>query len=351
METKGKKNSEKGASAEEILAAYFRTLGYFVVRGVQFYFKKQSVTDIDLWMYARPSLMSKEIVIVDIKNKRNPQACERMLWTRGLQLAVGADRAIVATTEIKKDILEFSKRANVDVISGSVIKRIKEKKLNEDRITEEEFQGILKNSTLGKIDGDWKGRMEKCKALFSNIITFSTINYWLEEARYFANEVISRPKVKTIAIRCLFIIVSYICIGVDSISKEVIHQDKKDKYEFFINGFTYGNQGYERTKSSIEQAISMVKQYGGNSEFNGDSMRMNIYNAYNSLGAEIISEYFSNDNVLESLVELAIEIEKVAMNKNEPSTFSGSTMQRSIIGCLLDFWAIDRNKFGLMPSK
>jgi len=351
VDTKGKKNSEKGASTEEMLATYFRTLGYFVVRGVKVYFKNQPVTDIDLWMYARPSLISKEIVIVDIKNKKNPQACERMLWTKGLQLAVGANRAIVATTESNKDILEFSKKVSVDVIGGSVLKEIKEKKLQEDRITEEEFQELLKNSTFGKIDGDWRGRIEKCKVLLSNTISFSTINYWMEEAKYFANQIISRPKVETIATRCLFIIISYICVGIDSISKEVIHQDKKNKYEFFINGFTYGNQGFERTKSSIEQSINMVKQYGGNNEFNGEVVRMNIYNEYNNLGTEIISDYFSNDNVLEKLVELAIEIEKLAMNKTEPNTFSGSTMQRSTMGCLLDFWAIDRNKFGLMPPQ
>lgn len=351
MASKAKKNSEKGATTEEKLAAYFRSLGYFVARGVEFYYKGQSVTDIDLWLYTKYSRISKEITIVDIKNKRTPQAYERMLWTKGLQMAVKADKAIVATTETKKEILEFGKKLDITVLGGNVLKKINNDILIDDRISEEEFQDQLKNSTFGKLDGDWKGRVSKCKALLSSPISFNTINYWLEEAGYFANQVVSRPKLQALAIRCLYIIISYICIGIDKISEELVYENEQTRYELLKNGFTYGNQGINKIKQNIEQSILMIKQYGNIDEFSGESVRNSIYNVLDTLGTGIVAEYFCKQEVLEGLMELAIEFEHMGMNRLDPTTFSGSPRCRSLVGCLLDFWQIDRVKFGLIPPK
>jgi hypothetical protein len=93
------KPGQKGPALEELLKAYFWRAGYFVVRGVPYRLEDEDVTDIDLWLYERPGASTRRRLIVDIKNKRSPKVSERIIWTRGLQMALGVDNAIVATTD------------------------------------------------------------------------------------------------------------------------------------------------------------------------------------------------------------------------------------------------------------
>lgn len=61
----------KGFKTEEILRIYFLKNGYYVARGIPFNYRGFAITDIDLWLYNRTSSVSREISIVDIKNKKN----------------------------------------------------------------------------------------------------------------------------------------------------------------------------------------------------------------------------------------------------------------------------------------
>lgn len=93
------RNGAKGYELEEILKSYFWQAGYFAVRGVPFRIEDEDVTDIDIWLYERPAASTRRRMIVDVKNKRSPKASERVIWTAGLQKALGVDGAIVATTD------------------------------------------------------------------------------------------------------------------------------------------------------------------------------------------------------------------------------------------------------------
>ncbi len=88
---------EKGYLLEETLREYFRQAGYFAVRGVPFQLAGDDVTDIDLWLYERPTASGRRRTIVDIKNKVRPKAVERIVWTTGLRAALGVEAALVAT--------------------------------------------------------------------------------------------------------------------------------------------------------------------------------------------------------------------------------------------------------------
>jgi hypothetical protein len=74
----------KGYLMEELLRNYFLRSGYYVVRGVPFVYEGFDVTDIDLWLYSRTSSVSREVTIVDSKNKKTPQAIEGIFWVQGL---------------------------------------------------------------------------------------------------------------------------------------------------------------------------------------------------------------------------------------------------------------------------
>src|SRR3546814_17868977 len=54
----------------------------------------------------------------------SPKAFERILWVRGMQLAIGCDRALVATTETDPRIARFARDQKVALISRAFLSRI-----------------------------------------------------------------------------------------------------------------------------------------------------------------------------------------------------------------------------------
>jgi hypothetical protein len=115
-----KANEMKGARAEETLRNYFLSMGYFVVRGCKFRYRGFDVTDVDLWLYGRSSALLRERINVDIKNKKTPQALERIFWAKGLQSVLGLDACVVATASNTAPLEPSPKRRwTVSVISAS----------------------------------------------------------------------------------------------------------------------------------------------------------------------------------------------------------------------------------------
>ena len=119
-------NLGKGEEAEEFLRTYFLGLGYYVIRSINFVYKGFDVTDIDLFLYNKVSPFSRERIIVDIKNKKTPQAIERIFWTRGLQDVLNMDKAIVATTDTRQEITDFGKQNNIYVLDGNLQSRLRD---------------------------------------------------------------------------------------------------------------------------------------------------------------------------------------------------------------------------------
>ena len=114
----------KGPAAEEALRNYFLSIGYFVARGCKFGFQGFDVTDVDLWLYGRTSPLSRERANVDIKNKKTPQALERIFWAKGLQATLGFDACIVATTDTRPDVRDFGLQHQVKVLDGRFLGRL-----------------------------------------------------------------------------------------------------------------------------------------------------------------------------------------------------------------------------------
>lgn len=89
----------KGYELEEILRLYFLQSGLFAVRSVPIVVRGEELTDIDLWLYERPSGSMRRRLLVDAKLKAKPKAAERLLWAKGAQRSLGLDGAYVARSE------------------------------------------------------------------------------------------------------------------------------------------------------------------------------------------------------------------------------------------------------------
>lgn len=341
-----KKKLDKGMMMEELLRIYFLKAGYYAVRGVPFRYKEFDITDIDLWLYGRTSSVSREVVIVDIKNKKTPQAIERIFWVEGLRKSISANRAVVATTDKRKEVRDFGKELGTLVLDGIFLKKLDKFKDDLDsRLTDEDFIALISQYELEKIDGRWKEKIQTSKSLLAKELSFDTINYWLGDARFFANQAIVNQTQHQTALRCFYLICSFISIAVDYLLKELSFLDLDEKIILLTEGFTYGSRGKEGISKVLDVSTSFIEQYVSDGSSISNQLRSGLSGQFSSLPTDILGEFFGKSDIGKQLFIVARDLENLAMRKDFSTHSQASVEVRSMIGCFLDFWTIDRSRF------
>ena len=336
----------KGHKMEELLRSYFLKAGYYVVRGVPFVYKGFTITDIDLWLYGRSSSVSREITIVDIKNKKTPQAIERIFWVQGLKQATKATSAVVATTEGRQEVKDFGRDLGVLVLDGSFMAKLaKSDEPTAQRLGEEEFISRINEYSLGKLDGDWKGRVILCKSLLSSGLSFDNCNEWLSHARFFAEQTITKPTQQETALRCLYLVCSFVAIAVDFSLKEFSFLEQGERSTIIKDGFTYGSKGCSGMKKVLNIAMGLVEQHAVDGALISRQVRSSVERQLSSLNTVILGEYFSKIDVAKTLFTVAKELEYLSMQRVFSSHATASVAARGMLSCLLDYWGIDRVMF------
>lgn len=336
----------KGYKMEELLRNYFLKSGYYVVRGVPFVYEGFDVTDIDLWLYSRTSSVSREITIVDAKNKKTPQAIERIFWVQGLQIAVKATNAIVATTDRRPEVKDFGRDLGIVVLDGHFLQKLYSSDAGlELRLTDEEFGNKINDYTLNKLDGDWKGRIKLCKSLLSSNLSFDSCNEWMIHARFFAEQSITKENQKELALRCCYLICSYIAIAIDFCMKEISFQEPSERSKTIKEGFTYGSRGNLGIKKMLSLAMGLVEENTKDGALIARQVRANVENQLAQLNTVVLGEYFSKTEVSKNLFLVAKEFEQLAMNKDFKHHSAASIELRSMLFCLVDYWRFDRSLF------
>ncbi|AYV15189.1 hypothetical protein EEY24_21355 [Shewanella algae] len=336
----------KGFEMEEQLRNYFIQSGYFVVRGVPFVYEGFDVTDIDLWLYSRESSLTRSITIVDVKNKKTPQAIERIFWAKGLAKAVKANKVIVATTDKRKEVKDFGSDLDVLVLDGTFLSKLtKSEGFLRNRFSDEEFIDEIEKYSLVKLDGDWKGQIVKCKSLLAKEIGFDACNQWLEVSRFFAEQILTKPSQLEVAIRCFYYSLSLFCIGVDFILKELSFLDHDDRVGKLVEGFTFGSKGREGVTKMLSLSLSLVEQFAPEGKAISSQVRTKVMADFDSLPTNILGEYFSKADVGKITFSSAKELENLAMSRQFKTHSESSIELRGIIGCLLDCWGINRKAF------
>lgn len=340
------KKMPKGFEMEEQLRSYFMQSGYFVVRGVPFVYKGFDVTDIDLWLYSRESSLTRNITIVDVKNKKTPQAIERIFWAKGLAKAVSANNVIVATTDKRKEVRDFGSDLDVLVLDGIFLSKLsKSEGFLTNRLSDEEFIEEIDKYGLEKLDGDWKGQMLRCKSLLASGITFDTCNQWLEVSRFFAEQIMTKPSQVDVALRCFYYSLSLFSIGVDFMLKELSFLDHDERVNKLVEGFTFGSKGREGVAKMLSLSLSLVEQFATEGKAVSSQVRTKVMADFDSLPTKIIGEYFAKADVGKVLFPIAKELEYLSMNRLFINHTESSIELRGTIGCLLDCWEISRKEF------
>jgi len=112
----------------------------------------------------------------------------------------------VATTDKRSEVKDFGKEQGVLVLDGHFMSLLsRSDSILEYRFSEEELFSEIEKYTLGKLDDDWKGRVVKSKALLAKGLSFDSCNMWLEQGKYFAEQVITNPSHRQLAYRLCFL--------------------------------------------------------------------------------------------------------------------------------------------------
>ncbi|MEP7366869.1 MAG: hypothetical protein ABI972_26730 [Acidobacteriota bacterium] len=335
----------KGYRMEELLRRYFIRNGYFTVRGVPFVYEGFDITDIDIWLYDRPSSVSRHRVIIDAKNKNTPKAIERIFWTKGLQSVLGVDQSIVATTDRRSAVTEFGKEHNVLILDGAFLDRLEKApgaEPFENRLTEEEFVDLLATYHPSKEGGDWKGRYRGAKRPLAWSLDYNAVNGWLIDAKFFAEQAHLVLTHKEVALRLLYMFVSFIAIAVDFVMKDLAFAEGNAKLTALNDGLRYGSKGAAGTNQIVDLAVGLIEQYAPEQRVLGARIRERLRKGIEAIPTKILAEFFAKQSVSQELFIIAKELEAAAYSAKfvPPATLTAPS--KGMLGVLLDFWEMDR---------
>lgn len=325
----------KGELMEEKLRIYFLNNGYYVVRGIKYSYESNDITDIDLMLYGRVSILSRERTNVDIKNKKSPKAFERILWTKGVQQLLNFDNCVVATMDRKESVKRYAKKHNITLLDGSFLQ-----KLNytlTDRISEEELFTLLTSVTSYKQfpNQNWKNLYEKSKTSLLEELDFSGYNSNLITLEYFLNKLFD-PQKKDIALRAIYIFISHNLLILDYIIKDIAFLEIDERKSILSNGFKYGNLGEDGLKRTIDMAIKI-----SNSKYTTSQIKKII----DETDIDILKEFFSKQESIKNLFKWAISFERMAFAKNLIHQNNIDIELKSVLAIYLDYLKINRKSF------
>lgn len=334
----------KGERMEEYLRHFFLTNNYFVVRGSKLKHDTVDITDIDLFLYYKSSLVSRERINVDIKNKKTPQAFERILWAKGLQSILNFDKAIVATTDKKPEVKQFALLHGITLIDGDFLADLeRHKQFNTNRFTEEELYELITSDRYDKLTGNWIDRIEASKSILLNNMDFSGANVFLANVSYFLKESIAQAKDYQIALRISYLMISYFLVTLDFIFRDFATLPLEKQKKILDEGIRFGKGGSTGINDMIEQASAFIDYVFPHSEGMQHELRKKVETSYKSVRADIVSEYCIMNAT--SWFDLAREFELLSFSKEFIDVKNLSFDMKSMMHMLFDYFNIPRKHF------
>lgn len=339
----------KGLELEEVLKEYFWQAGYFAVRGVPYRLDDEDVTDVDVWLYERPAALSRRRLIVDAKNKIKPKAAERLIWARGLQSALNVDGAIVASTDKRPSSHRLAKSVGVTLLDGGAINKLAgaPKLQLSDQHSSEDYDSLFKAVDTARKSADWRSAMLAARSSLLTNFGIQSANMALRVAGFFGEQaVMATPKSEQaqVALRGFYSSCAYAAIGLDFVLADLAFQSHEDRRAALISGVRYGHTNAREALTPVRAAIGLVRQHVSN----GGSIAAQVERGFDQqaarVPAEIIAEYVARLSNTDALYIVARELERNAFKIDIAHFDALSAEARSLLGVILDFHGISREK-------
>ena len=334
--------ARKGANLEELVREYLARQGLFALRSVPLRYEDEEVTDIDVWCYGRQSASIRTRTLVDVKSKRSPKAFERILWSRGMQLALNCDKAIVATTDRNPKIVRFARQQEVALLTKGFLDRLRRKIDTSERQTLEQFLENIRKYPEHKQDGDWIKLIADAKSAVISLHGYPAFNKSMTMFRFFADRAHTRPQHKEQAVRASYLVAALACIALDDALVHVVYEDTPTRYKAITEGVRYGDAGDGKVQKSIDKVLSVMGQGMENGRVVARQAKDAMDTLFDRVRSEIIAEYFAKENNAAKLFAVAKELDSRAHSVNESKIMDLSIEAKSVLGVFSDFVQTNR---------
>jgi hypothetical protein len=340
----------KRAVLEEVLRAYFLRAGFFVIRGVPFRFANEDLTDVDLWLYERPTGTSRRVQICDMKYKQRPKAVERIFWTRGLADALGVDGAYVATTDKRKSLRSVADKLDLQLIDGTDIQRIQNSQavLYPDRLGDEqliqELQSVDKEARNKNLQ---EARIDILSALSEGFGAPSAVRALEGFGRLAAAAVSYHPdsKAARAAGRLAYLAAAITCESLDYVSVGAAFRTMDERRELILSAVRLGALSGHDGRQALKLALALVKKYAPGGAGTATAMETALRNDLERIPAEIVADQAVRLLKGDQLFTTGRELEMASYHAALPPFDSLGVQTKSMLGALLDYAAADRERF------
>lgn len=342
------KNGQKGYELEELLRAYFIRAGVYAVRGVPLRLDGDDLTDVDIWLYERPTGSSRRRQIVDAKSKTKPKAVERLFWTKGLYELLEVDGAYIATTDTRPLLKEMSRRLGLSILDGADIKRMadSDRVLLPNRISEEEMVAKIKDFDKSRRTKDTQIAYGDLKAALIDGFGGGTVNRALEHVAGFSDALVScHPKSNGAEtnLRLLYVAASVSAIALDFSLTKVSFKSADERRKTILNVIRYGEEDESRGLEKVRIATALIERYAANGSAVAQSVFQAIKSDFSKIPAEIVADHILKNLKSDGLFRLARSLELRAFSKDLLGFDDLPADEKSFLGVLLDFSGTDRS--------
>jgi hypothetical protein len=339
---------DKGYRLEELLKGYFLRAGFFVVRAVPFQHAGEDLTDIDLWLYERPTGSSRRRQIVDSKSKTRPKAIERLLWTKGLAQLLDIDGAYVATTDTRPMLREIARKLGISVMDGGDIRRISESErvVYPDRISEENLMQKIATTDRSRRNKHFQLQYHDIKLSLIENFGAGTINRALESFAVLSGSgVTAHPNsaASEIALRLTYFAAAIVAVAIDYINSAVSFRASEERRTALVNAIRFGNSDEATGLETLRLAIALLQKYSGSGE--AAAVEHAVRKDLKSIPAEIIAEHVVKNTKQDDLFQIAKRLEHLSHSNAVTSFDFLSTAEKAFVAVLLDYSNIDRVRF------
>lgn len=342
----------KGYDLEETLKAYFTKAGYFVVRGLPYRVGGDEITDVDLWLYERPAALTRRRLIVDAKNKKIPRAAERIVWAKGLQAALGADGAIVASTDTRAASRLLARGLGITLLDGEAVGKLKQSTSLQapDALPSDQLDALVKEVDAGRRSSEWRSALLSLRASLLTAFGVHSANTALTTIAFFAEQTVAaapRSVQASVGLRCVYYASALAAISLDFVLADQVFRSQDDRRSAILNAVRYGGFEAPAALSTVRAAIGLVRQHAEN----GAAVAKQVERGFNSqaeqVPAEIIADFVSRLPAAETLFNVARELEGASNRRQLPSFDQVSVEARSAMGAFLDFAGVTRQSLAL----
>ena len=345
----------KGAGLEELARTYFSRQGFVAIRSVSIRFEDEDVTDIDVWLYGRQGGAVRTRALVDIKDKKSPKAFERVMWARGMQLALGCDRAFVTTTDNSQKVARFAHQQKVSLLTAAYIRQWVGGDLLNERLSLEELHGNIQLFAGQKQDGDWIRQIAAAKSAVVSLAPFPAFNKAMSSFRFFSDRAATRPQHREQALRGAYLSAGLACVALDAALEKLAFEQSQARHQMLYAGVTFGDAGDNRVKNSIDTVLSVISKGVNNGSVIARQAADALDQMFTSVRAEIIAEFFAKEQNSIHLFPVARELEARAHARNCADLTALSVEAKAVLGVLADFIGAKRkvllsSEFEAAPS-